>query len=444
MKSLLVRLPLAPLLFALTTLTASAGDWPQWQGPARTAMSAEKGLLQEWPAGGPAQTWKAAGIGTGYGGISVSNGLIFSISNRGAEEVAWAISEKDGSPVWSTKLGAAVTEGRPQGIEGPGCTPTIDGDRVYVIGAAGALACLQRADGKIVWQKNMVSDFGGQVPAWRYNESPLIDGDKVICTPGAPDATMLALNKATGDVVWKSVATGGAAAPEQGRRGGRGGGGGGGANSTASYASAIVAEIEGVRQYVQLTATALVGVAATDGKLLWSYAKPANSNRINCSSPIFTEGLVFAASAYGNGGGAAKITKGENGELKAEEVYFTTNMQNHHGGMIVLDNALYGAAGGNEGGFLVCLNYPNGEVLWRERKAPKGSLLYADGRLYLRAEGGAVILFEPSREKFIERGRFDQPNRTDKPAWTHPIIANGKLYIRDQDTLYCYDVKAGG
>lgn len=429
------------LAFSVTTgcvwqSKASGADWPQWQGPARNAMSAERGLLQEWPQGGPPLAWKAVDIGSGYGGVSVANGRIFSISNRGADEVVWALSETDGKPVWSTRLGPALREGMPQGSEGPGCTPTVDGDRLYAIGAGGSLACLQTSDGKVVWQRNLVSDFGGRLPVWRYNESPLIDGEKLICTPGAPDATLISLNKLNGEVIWKSVVTEDAGG-ERGR--GRRGGGGGG-NSSAAYASAIVADIVGVRQYVQFTAMALVGVAAADGKLLWKYPRPANNTRINCSSPVFADGLVFAASAYGAGGGAAKITKGENGELRADEVYFTSNMQNHHGGMIVHEGALYGAAGGNEGGFLVCLNFADGEVLWRERRAPKGSLLFADGRLYLRAEGGTVLLIEPSREKFVEKGRFEQPDRTGQPAWTHPIIANGKLYIRDQGTLYCYDI----
>ena len=163
---------------------------------------------------------------------------------------------------------------------------------------------------------------------------------------------------------------------------------------------------------------------------------------INCSTPLYHDGLVFAASAYGNGGGAVKLNKDADGAFTAEEVYFASSMQNHHGGMIVVDDCLYGASGGNEGGFLVCLDFKSGKVLWRDRKAPKGSLAFADGRLYLRSEGGELLLIEPSREGLVERGRFDQPERSESPAWTHPVIANGKLYIRDQDVLFCYDVTA--
>jgi outer membrane protein assembly factor BamB len=230
--------------------------------------------------------------------------------------------------------------------------------------------------------------------------------------------------------------------PGGSRGGGRSGGRGGFSRSAAAYASAIAIDFEGQRQYVQFLARTLVGVAASDGKMLWRYDRPANAMGISCSSPIHHDGLVFAASAYGAGGGLVKLSKNGDGGIEAEEVYSTTRMQNHHGGMIVVDGCLYGANGGNEGGFLACLDFQSGEVLWRDREAPKGSLALADGRLYLRSEGGTVLLIEPNRERMIQRGRFEQPDRTESPAWTHPIVANGKLYIRDQGLLLCYDVKA--
>ena len=215
----------------------------------------------------------------------------------------------------------------------------------------------------------------------------------------------------------------------------------------AAYASPIAIDFDGQRQYVQLTARALIGVAASDGKFLWRYDKPANGMGINCSTPLYHDGMVFAASAYGAGGGLVKLSKDANGGVKAEEVYATRKMQNHHGGMILLDGCLYGANGGNEGGYLVCLDFKTGNVLWdgrddAERRAPKGSMALADGRLYYRTEKGTVLLIEPSPKEYIERGRFEQPDRTRLPAWAHPVIANGKLYVRDQDVLFCYDVKA--
>jgi outer membrane protein assembly factor BamB len=321
----------------------------------------------------------------------------------------------------------------------------------------GDLACLQVRDGKILWQRSLTRDFGGRVPTWSYRESPLVDGEKVVCTPGGEDATLVALDKLTGKTIWKSKLPGGDASGAGGPGGfgrapggrGRGSGGFGGfGGSGAAYASAIAIDFEGQREYVQLTAKALVGVAASDGKFLWRYDRPANGPGINCSTPIYHEGLVFAASAYGAGGGLVKLSKDGNGGVKAQEVYSTRKMQNHHGGIILVDGSLYGANGGNEGGFLICLDFQTGNVLWDERDKPdrrgvrKGSVALADGCIYYRQEDGTTILFEPSPKEYIEHGRFNQPDRSDAPAWSHPIIANGKLYLRDQDVLLCYDVKA--
>lgn len=594
------------LCFAALLSCACADDWPQWQGPDRNAISKETGLLKEWPKEGPPLAWKVTGLGGGDSAPSIAAGRIYGMGNRGEDEIVWALSETDGKEVWATRLGPAFRQNMPQSKEGPGCTPTVDGDRLYVMGLAGNLACLQVGDGKIVWQKNLVTDFGGRIPTWSYRESPLIDGDKLICTPGAQDAMLVALDKLTGKTIWKSVvpanssaetntpaspggqgggrgnfggfsvaagvapqmfaqadankdqklsraeftaladtwfdrldpektgkvtaqqfaerfydavprATNASApdtsAPTQrrpsrstapafvaaadadkdgsvtrlelkntftkwydqwdadksgalteekfraglsaampapqfgGAGGGRGGFGGRGGGSGAAYASVIAIDFERRRQYVQFTAKGLIGVAASDGKFLWRYDRPANGMSINCSTPIYHDGMVFAASAYGAGGGAVKLSKDANGGVKAEEAWFSRNIENHHGGVVLVDGCLYGANGGNGGGYLVCLDFKTGEVLWNERDADKrrvrkGSVTVADGRLYYRTEEGAVVLIEPSRKEYVERGRFEQPARTKSPAWAHPVTANGKLYIRDQDTLFCYDVKA--
>lgn len=436
---------LASCLLAATAFAGSF-DWPQWQGPDRNAVSKETGLLKKWPNGGPPLAWKVTGIGGGYSAPSVAGGRIFGTSKRGGDEVIWALSEADGKELWVTRLGTPPPQRMSQGQEGPGCTPTVDGDRLYVLSLGGVLACLQVGDGKVVWQRSLTEDFGGRPPMWNYRESPLVDGDKVVCTPGGPDAMLATLDKTTGKTIWTSKVPGGAAGAggDAGGGGRRRGGFGGG--SGAAYASVIAVDFGGQREYVQLTQSALVGVAAADGKFLWRYDRPANRMGINCSTPVAADGLVFAASAYGTGGGLVKLAK-DDGGVKAEEVYFTKKMQNHHGGMILLDGCLYGANGGNEGGYLVCLDFKTGKVLWDERDKPnrsgvkKGSVALADGRIYYRQENGTMILFEPSPKEYVERGRFDQPDRTDKPAWPHPVLANGKLYLRDQDVLLCYDVK---
>jgi outer membrane protein assembly factor BamB len=408
--------------------STGAFDWPQWQGSDRNAISKEHGLLQDWPKAGPLLAWKVKSLGGGDSAPSIAAGRIYGMGNRGEGEVVWALAEADGKSVWVQRLGPAFEQQVPQGKEGPGCTPTVDGDRLYVLGLGGDLACLQVSDGKILWQLNLPRDFSGRIPTWSYRESPLVDGEKLICTPGGPDATVVALDKLTGKTIWKSQVPG---------------------SPGPAYSSAIAIDLDGQRQYVQFTQKSLVGVGAADGKFLWRYTRPANNPMgINCTTPIYQDGMVFGSSAYNAGGGLVILTKDATGAVKPEEVWFSKKMQNHHGGVILLYGSLYGANGGNEGGALVCLDFKTGNVLWDERddpehRAPKGSVAFADGRLYYRTEKGTVLLVEPSTKQYIEHGRFTQPDRSSKPAWAHPVIANGKLYLRDQDVLLCYDVKTG-
>jgi outer membrane protein assembly factor BamB len=408
------------LALLLPGTAALAADWPQWQGPDRNAMSKEKGLLQEWPKDGPPLAWKAKSLGGGDSAPAVAGGVLYGMSARGGDEVVGALAEKDGTELWAVKVSAAFQQRMPQSKEGPGCTPTVDGDRLYVETMGGEVACLSAKDGKSVWQVSLTKEFGGRVPQWSFRESVLVDGDRVICTPGGPDATVVALDKATGKTVWKSKVAG---------------------NPGAAYSSPIVIDTAGQRQYVQLTARALIGVAAADGKFLWKYDRAAARTGICCSTPVSFDGHVFAASAYGAGGGLVKLSKDGDG-VKADEVFFTKSMENHHGGMIALDGRLFGAHGGNAGGLLTCLDLKTGKVLWDERAAEKGAVAFADGRLYYRSETGNVLLIEPSATEYVERGKFKQPDRSRSAAWAHPVVANGKLYIRDQDVLLCYDVKA--
>jgi len=409
--------------------SASGEDWPQWQGPTRDAVSKETGLLQQWPADGPPLAWKGTGLGKGMGGIAVSRGRIYTTGDD-AENAAWLYSfnESDGKLAWSAKIGPGGNPGNIFKPFGPRATPTVDGDRLYILSQTGDLVCFT-IDGKEVWRVNYVKDIGGINPVWGFSESPLVDGDKLICTPGGADAVLMALDKRTGEPIWRCKVPEG----PTGNRGFLG-------TSGAAYSSAIAVDFEGVHHYVQLTATTLVGVAADDGKLLWRYDRASNTHRINCTTPLYHDGIVYASSAYDAGGGAVKLSKDSSGGITATEVFFSPRMKNHHGGMIIVDDCLYGAAGGNEGGFLVCLDLSTGNVLWSERQAPKGSLTMADQRLYLRTEQGELILFEPNRERYVERGRFKQPDRKRDPAWTHPVVANGKLYVRDQDLLFCYDI----
>ncbi|GIW97917.1 MAG: hypothetical protein KatS3mg111_1250 [Pirellulaceae bacterium] len=439
----------ASMLVTLAMLVAAprysqAIDWPQWQGPERNAISREEGLLQQWPDNGPPEAWRATGIGRGMGGVAVADGRIYTTGDIDGTAWLFALNEANGELIWQAKIGRGGEVGRIFTPAGPRATPTVDEDRVYILSQHGDLVCFS-TDGQEVWRINLVQDHGGIVPTWGYSESPLVDGEKLICTPGAPDGTLLAVNKMTGQTIWKSDVPAAVERSSQqgdfGRRRRRGNVGRG-QESGASYSSAIVVDFANHRQYVQLTATTLAGFSAEDGTLLWRYDPVAA--QISCSTPIYHDGYVFASSAYDGGGGLVKLSTNANGHVEADEVYFTTYMRNHHGGLILHDGCVYGAAGGNEGGFLVTMDFLTGDILWRERRAPKGSLAFADGRLYLRAEGGTMILIEPNREQYIERGRFEQPDRSEEPAWTHPVIANGKLYLRDQDLLLCYDIAAQG
>ena len=296
--------------------------------------------------------------------------------------------------------------------DGSRCTPTVEGDRLYALGLSAELVCLQTKDGKEVWRKNLKKDFGGNVGGWGYSESPLIDGDKLLCTPGGKKATLAALDKKTGETIWMAPIKDG---------------------NQAAYSSIVAADVAGQRQYIQFLAGGVVGVTA-EGKFLWRYNKP--SAGINCTTPIYHDQCVYAAASYGKGGGMVQLIREDN-QVKAEEKYFHKNMENHHGGLVLIDGYLYGEGSGR----LACMEFKTGKAMWREGKAGKGSIAYADGRLYYRNEGGPIILAEANPEKYVEHGRFKQPKRSGKRAWPHPVIANGKLYIRDQQYLYCYDVK---
>jgi outer membrane protein assembly factor BamB len=396
-------------------LWAGSHDWPQWRGKDRTALSSETGLLKEWPKQGPPIVWKATGLGDGYSAVSVADGRIFTLGERSEPQQAGsaaifviALDEATGKELWATRISARYGDG------GPRSTPTVDGDRVYTLSPQGDLLCLEAATGKRRWIKNLVNDFVGEVGSWHYSESVLIDGGRLVCTPGGKDATLIALDKQNGDTVWK------AALPD---------------DTQAEYSSIIVADVAGQKQYIQFLIGGVVGVKAEDGSFLWRYAHPANDTA-NCSTPIYHDGCVFAASAYGTGGGMARLTR-EGDKTTAKEAYFVRAVQNHHGGLVLFEGYLYGEGRGQ----LYCIDFKSGAVMWHEARPGKGSIAYADGRLYYRDEDGPITLIEADPKRYVERGRFEPPERGEGPSWAHPVLANGKLYLRHASLLFCYDVK---
>lgn len=396
---------------------AGPGDWPAWRGPDRTGLSKETELMKQWPKEGPPLLWKVKGLGDGYSTPSVAKGRIYLVGTRQSrDEHVICLSAADGKQLWTVHIGQTAG-----GRAGPRGTPTVDGDRLYALSSDGKLACLKTDTGEKAWDKDLKKEFGGRPGGWAYAESPLIDGDVLICTPGGDTATLVALNKNTGDVIWKSAITGltGKQRPY----------------STAAYSSAIEADVAGVKQYIQFLDGGVVGVDAKDGRLLWHYDTPGNKTA-NCSTPLFRDDSVFAASAYGTGGGLVQLIR-EGSKFEAKEQYFLKSMQNHHGGMILVGDHIYGTGSAT----LLCVEFKTGKVAWNERSVGKGSIAYADGHLYVRSEGGPLALVEATPAGYKEKGRFNQPDRSDKQAWPHPVIASGKLLIRDWDTLLCYDVK---
>jgi outer membrane protein assembly factor BamB len=401
--------------------SAAAADWPQWRGPDRDGISKETGLLEKWPEGGPPLLWSAKGLGDGHASIAVAGGRIYTMGDgAGGSSYVHALDEQSGKLLWSTKLGkAGGGEDRDTNRTGSRGTPTVDGDRLYVLGQYGEVACLNTADGKELWRADLVKDYGGKINKWAYAESPLVDGVRVIVTPGGSKGTMLALDKNTGKPLWQSKAW----------------------TDEAHYATPTLATIGGVRQYVQQTEKTVAGVAADDGRLLWKIGRPEGRVAV-VPTPIERDGLVFVAAGYGVGCNLFKVTPPADagGAFSVEPVYANKDMKNHHGGVVLLGDHVYGS---NDPAFLVCMDFQTGKVAWRDREPGKGSMVIADGRIYFRNEQspGKVTLVEATPDSYKELGTFEPPAPSGKSTWAHPVVANGKLYLRDQDVLHCYDVK---
>jgi outer membrane protein assembly factor BamB len=408
-----------PVLFAAT---AGAADWAQWRGPKRNGVSQETGLLKEWPAEGPKLLWQVGGLGNGYSTPSIFGERIFFLSNSDMDnELVVALDARDGRQVWSARVGKV---GLNQGLQYPGArsTPTVDGDLLFALGSAGDLACLETATGKMLWKKNLHDDFAGRPGNWAYSESPLVDGDVVICTPGGKNASLVALEKKTGELVWKSLV------PNAGE---------------AAYASAIVVEAGGVRQYVQLMEKAVVGVDAKTGRFLWRYNSTAKS-MANIPTPLARDDYVYTASRLG-GGGLVKL-RAIDGSFEPEQVYLTPKVPKGMGGSVQVGDYLYGT--GDRG--LMCVGFTTGKIIWEDKCVGPGSIAYADGLLYVHGENtGTVAVVEATPKGYHEVGRVTPPGHPDYTkdgsgvkAWEYPVIANGRLYLRNIGSLWCYDIKA--
>jgi outer membrane protein assembly factor BamB len=393
--------------------TVDVGDasWPQFLGPDRNNQSTETGLLKKWPQAGPKLLTTIRGLGIGFSNVAIDDGVVYTMGNQGERELVVALSLETGEKVWSYPNGAAYHNGFGDGPRG---TPTLDGDVLYALGANGDLCCLKRESGEEVWKKSLVAEFGTAIPSWGICESVLIDGDRLICTPGGREATMVALDKNTGAIVWKGVT------PQQ---------------EGPAYASIIAVEDEGVKQYVNYTATGVIGINAEGGEFLWRDDSSSNGTA-NCAAPVFADGFVFTASGYGKGGSAVEL-KVVDGKPTAQFQYHTNELKVHHGGLVLHEGYIYGS---NDPGILTCVELKSGNKKWQNRSIGKGSLTYADGCLYLRSEQGPMALIQATPAAYKELGRFEPKDRSSSPAWTYPVVCGGKLFLRDQDLLQVYDL----
>ena len=404
-----LALILAPAIFVSFPVSVSnraMEDWPQWRGPNRDGKSAETGLLKEWPAGGPPLAWRASGAGEGYSSFAVVNGRLYTLGARQDSEYLVAFDVASGKRLWETANGKRFVNDRGSG---PRATPTVDGDRVYAFGASGDLSAVDAASGKAIWKVNVLSKFGGSNINWGLSESPLVLSDRILVNAGGP---IVALRKTDGSEIWKS------------------------GGEPAGYSSAVLHEVGGIRQAIFFTHTRVVGVDVNTGKRLWSY-EPVANGVANIATPIVRGNRVFVSSDYGTGAALLELTPAGGG-IRAKEVYFTRDMRNHHASSVLVGDHLYGFSAA----ILTAMQFDTGQVAWRDRSVGKGSLVFADDRLYLYSEGGTVALAEANPAAYREHGRF-QIRSGNLPTWSHPVVSTGKLFLRDQDVIYAYDVRAG-
>jgi outer membrane protein assembly factor BamB len=399
-----------------------SGSWPSWRGAHRDAISSETGLLDSWPANGPPLKWKVDHLGGGYSSVAIDAGRIFTLGRTSEGCAVLALNFANGRRLWAFRIG---------GDRDPNSTPTVDGERVYGLSFDGVLACLNVADGKLVWSKNLGQDFGGRMmSSWGYSESPLVDGDRLLVTPGAKDALIVALDKKTGKPIWKAQAPADL-----------------GANGTdgAGYASIVVSNGGGVKQYVQIVGRGVVSVRADDGKFLWNYNRVANPTA-NIPTPLVKDNYVFASTGYGAGAALLQLSRSGDG-VAAKEVYFLNGgkMQNHHGGMVLVGDYVYCGKGHNSG-FPVCLELKTGKFAWEGGRGPgqgSAAVLEAEGNLYFRYQNGVVALIEANPKKYVLKGTFTTATKNGE-GWPHPVIVDRQLFLRDQDALLCYDIAKNG
>jgi outer membrane protein assembly factor BamB len=385
---------------------AVSGDWPQWRGPNRDGVSGETGLLISWPEKGPKQLWQAKAT-AGYSSLAVAGGRGYCLLQDGQEEAAVCWDAESGQELWRFPYSCEYKNS--QG-HGPRSTPTVDADRVYTVGATGILHCLKTADGNKIWRHDLNSEFSAAVPTWGVSFSPLIEGDLVLTNPGGTNgSSIVAFNKITGEIVWKNL------------------------DDPAAYSSPVAVTIDGKRQVLFFTSSGLVSVAPEDGALLWRYPWDTRFGA-NVATPIVVSRYVFISSNYDKGCALLDVSSSADGSWQARPVYEHNRMRNHFSTSVYYQEHLYGF----DDTTLVCMNFRTGKVLWKEKDFKKGSLLIADGKLIILGESGTLALAEATPTAYVKISSF-QFSRAK--CWTVPVLANGRLYVRDEEKIVCYDLR---
>lgn len=415
---------IAVSILSLLANAAQAKDWPQWRGPDRTGLSAEKGIIKSWEGSAPKLLWNVKGSGSGFSSVSIVDGILYTSGNFEGGQGVSAFSIKDGKLLWQTPVTDFVPK---HGYQGARSAPTVDGDKLYITTSNGVIACLS-TKGKIVWSKDFKKEWKGKMMSgWGFSESPLVDGDRVVCTPGGNDAFMVSLDKKTGTTKWKTKIE----SEDLGKKGKDG----------AGYGSIVISNGGGVKQYVQMTGRGVIGVRTEDGRLMWNYNKVANSTA-NIPTPVVDGDHVFCSTGYGTGSALLKLVK-KGSTVVAEEVYFLKpkTLQNHHGGLLLIDGHIYGAHKHN-GGDPICVEMKSGEVRWGpEKGVGHGSacVTFVDGHLIYRYQSGHVALVKATPKGYELKGSF-MPAHQEAESWAHPVVSDGKLYLREQDHIMCYEL----
>ena len=416
------------LLFALPLscpmAAGLAADWPTFRGADRTAVAPDTNLLESWPAEGPALVWETAGAGRGYASPTIVGDRLFTLgdglsSADDKDEYLTCFDRATGKQLWKTKTGQPWTDGQESWQSSRG-TPTVDGGLVYVLTPFGQLVACAVKDGRESFRVDLKGQLGGKKgDSWGYSESVLVDGNKIVCTPGGEQAAMVALDKKSGKPLWSC--------PLPGCRG-------------AGHASIVVAEVKGRRVYVQTTASGAMGVDAKTGVLLWTY--PIDQTTAVIPTPIVRDDLVFFAAGYGRGGALLRQVP-DGGGMKVEEVYgLNRELANKHGGVVLVGEHLYGDS--DDKGIPFCAELMTGKVVWKQRGSGRNSaaLAAADGHVYVRFSDGTLALVKADPQGYQEVSAFKVPGSGDRPSWAHPVILDGRLYLREGDRILCYDVRA--